>query len=54
MYNTWQCIIIYITIFTEEETKQFLTNNNNSYIVMTDEIDLINIRFVIQVPSLKM
>lgn len=26
-----ECIIIYITIFTEEETKQFLTNNNNSY-----------------------
>jgi len=26
-----ECIIIYITIFTEEEIKQFLTNNNNSY-----------------------
>lgn len=50
-----ECIIIYITIFTEEETKQFLTNNNNSkVIVMTDEIDLINICFVIQVPSLKL
>lgn len=37
MYNTWQCIIIYITIFTEEETKQFLTNNNNSYNKYSDD-----------------